>query len=500
MDSIYTIGIYLRISKEDEGEEFESNSIRNQRELLTRFIRQKPEFESCKVLEFIDDGYSGTNFHRPGIQRLLLQVKRKEIHCILVKDFSRFGRNYIEVGDYLEQIFPFIGVRFISINDGYDNAKADEMERTLDIAIKNLIYDLYSKDLSKKIISALEIKKIKGDFLGSSPPYGYEKNKDNRNLLVIDKEAAKVIKRIYKLTLEGEKRAAIARQLNQEGVATPGEYLRIKNNHTMWKFSEQKAMWTAQTIGRILRNPIYIGSVTNNKYKRKEIGSSKRVKVSVKEWKICKEIHKPIITRNEFILVQNTFQTHKDRKVTSEKEYPLSGILRCGNCKHLMERRNIIYYCDYKRFNGSNHCMEAVVEENEIVDAILFILKQYSLLASDEKVSNVTSIKIKDINIFRMDNKNHINRQIKRWKTAYLDCYEDYKRERISLEGYAARKKEINNILHKLKEEQINLLEINAVDYVKKDLYEKDKKEILQETISTVWVYSPDRIEIAFLT
>lgn len=490
MNSVYCMGIYLRVSKEDEGEELESNSIRNQRELLYQFIKEKPEFATCKVEEFVDDGYSGTNFYRPGIQRLLDGVKKKEIHCILVKDFSRFGRNYIEIGEYLEQIFPFLGVRFISINDRYDSGRGEG--QGLDMAIKNLLYDLYSKDLSKKIVSALEIKKGKGDFLGTSPPYGYKKDKNKKKFLVVDKEAAEIIKRIYTLTIEGKRRTEIARDFNKEGITTPGEYLRMKHNHNMWQFSEEKPMWTAQTIGRILRNPVYIGVVINSKYKRKEIGSSKKIKLSTDSWKVNKEAHEPIISVKDFILAQDTFQIHRKRKESYERKDSLRGIFRCGNCKYLMESRNKGYFCDYKRFTGSDRCKDAVALEDEMIEGIFFILNQYALLINEKKVKKSTLLEIED--------EKHIKRQIKRWKTAYLSCYEDYKRERLSLEGYVARKAEISNILDKLKEKEITLQEINRESYSSSDKKIINKKEILQGLVSNVWVYSSDRIEIDFLT
>lgn len=223
MGDNYNIGIYLRVSKEDEESEIESNSIKNQRELISHFVKERDEFNACKLVEFLDDGYSGRNFERPEIQKLLRGVKKKEIQCIIVKDFSRFGRNYIEIGDYLEQIFPFLGVRFISINDNYDSEKADGMQKGLDLAIRNLIYDLYSKDLSKKILSSLEIKKVKGDFLGTSAPYGYKKDKNKKNRLVIDKEAAKIVTKIFELSIEGKKRKEIA------------STRRVKNSMEDWK-------------------------------------------------------------------------------------------------------------------------------------------------------------------------------------------------------------------------------------------------------------------------
>ncbi len=497
MKFIDAIGIYLRVSKEDEEEKVESNSIRNQRELLLHFIKEKEEFVSCKILEFTDDGYSGTNFNRPGIQALLRAIKIKEIQCIIVKDFSRFGRNYIEIGDYLEQIFPFLGIRFISINDGFDNIKSNEIG-ALDVALKNLIYDLYSKDLSKKITSALLVKKRKGEFLGSSAPYGYEKDKDKKNALVIDDKAAKIINRIFKLTLEGEKRTEIAKMLNKEGIDTPGEYLRKKNNHSMWQHFEGKPMWTAQTIGRILRNPIYIGSVSNNKNKRKEIGSKKGIKLSEKDWLIREDIHKSIVTRHEFDLAQETFQNHGTRKISSENKHLLKGILRCGYCNHLMELKEDTCFCDYMRFSESSQCVQAVVEKNKVMEAISLVLMQYTQLIVGEEKMDIILLTSSFVN--EIDKRKKINRQIKKYKLAYIECYEDYKRERISLEKYKRRKKEIDDALCKLRDEEGGGQVVNQIDFREKEGKKKSDKEMLYEVIATIWVYSPDRIEIDFLT
>jgi len=194
---------YIRLSQEDENQG-ESNSIRNQRELLNAFVESSPDLSQYEVVEFCDDGYSGTNFDRPGVKSLLDEVRAGNIQCIIVKDLSRFGRNYIDIGDYLEQIFPFLGVRFISVNDHFDSNDFDGTTGGLDVGFRNLIYSLYSKDLSQKVRSAKKTRMEKGEFIGSHAPYGYAKSSENRKKLVVDEKAAAVVRRIFAMANEGK--------------------------------------------------------------------------------------------------------------------------------------------------------------------------------------------------------------------------------------------------------------------------------------------------------
>lgn len=211
---------YLRVSLEDENTG-ESESISNQRDLIGCYLKQHPEFTAYKVMEVVDDGHSGTNFDRPGIKRVLELVRQRKVAAILVKDLSRFGRNYKEVGSYLEQVFPFLGVRFISVNDGYDSNEYIGSTGGLDIACKALVHDLYSRDISRKVKSSRYARLRRGDYFCSVAPYGYVKSSEDKHRLVIDPPAAKVVRRIFDMTLAGFCTTEIARTLNLEDVPSP---------------------------------------------------------------------------------------------------------------------------------------------------------------------------------------------------------------------------------------------------------------------------------------
>lgn len=207
---------YIRLSSADEdthyGDKQESNSVRHQRMLLDHYLETHPEFQGYTVLEFQDDGHSGTNFERPGVKALLDKVRRREIDCVIVKDFSRFGRNYVEVGDYLEQVFPFLGVRFISVNDGYDsNEHPYGVAGDINSGLRNLINELYSRDISRKVKDARRQYAQRGQCVAAYPIYGYVKSEEDHRKLILDESAAKVVRRIFEQCVEGQTPTDIAR-------------------------------------------------------------------------------------------------------------------------------------------------------------------------------------------------------------------------------------------------------------------------------------------------
>lgn len=258
MSKEYNIGIYIRLSMADEdtgyGSKAESDSIGNQRMLINRFLDNHPELSHCQRSEFADDGYTGTNFHRPQFTQMMEKVKRGEIDLICVKDFSRFSRDYIETGNYLECTFPFMGVRFISINDGYDSDDYKGTTGGLEVVMRSIIYAAYSKDLSVKTTSAKIQMMKQGKYVGGYAPYGYVLHPTIRNKLAVDPEAADVIRRIFREALEGSNTSQIARSLNDEGIPTPGQYFKSKHPDKK-KFSNmsEKISWETVMVYNILK-------------------------------------------------------------------------------------------------------------------------------------------------------------------------------------------------------------------------------------------------------
>lgn len=370
----YQIAIYIRLSKEDDRCRDESNSITMQRILLRSYVGE--HFTNYDLQEFCDDGYTGTNLNRPGMQNMLEGVRKNEIQCIIVKDFSRFARDYIELGSYLEQIFPFLGVRFISINDRYDSDNAQGSIAGMDVNFKNLTYDLYSRDLSEKVRSALAIRKEQGQYVSGNSPFGYEKDPKDRHALVVARDEAEVVRRIYSLTLEGYTSVEIARLLNETHVKTPMEFKREKG--TTGRLPKGgHFLWSSGTICRILRNEIYIGNIVQKKYTKAGVGGKTRLNPR-EEWLTSYNHHEPIVEREVFEQVQKG--RGKRRNPQHREAHPLTGKLVCGCCRRNLRWRSGLkpyFSCPQRYSNAMEHCVDQV-------NAML--LEQYVLYKLQEKL------------------------------------------------------------------------------------------------------------------
>lgn len=392
MDRKLKIAIYMRLSKETSaGNAFpsqeeclleESNSIRMQRTLLREYAAA--HFTDYELLEFEDDGYSGTNFNRPGAARLLELVRGMEVDCIIVKDFSRFSRDYIELGAYMEQIFPFMGVRFISVNDGYDSAEKRYVAGELDISFKNLLYDLYSKDLSVKVRSSLAARKAKGQYISTNSPFGYRKAADDRHMLVIEEDEAEIVRRIFDLTLQGYTSAEIAKLFNEEGIKTPLQFGLEKGRGGRTP-KRGLFIWQSSTVCQILRNQAYAGDIIYGKTEKAEVGGRNRLKPR-SQWKVCRDHHAPIIERQIFEMVQES-RGKKKRGSTGKTTHPLTGKLVCGCCgRNLCIRKGAQTYftCPCLYVGGQAGCVrkaDALCLEQSILQS----MQAYVLRAAGEE-------------------------------------------------------------------------------------------------------------------
>lgn len=353
----YLIAIYLRLSKEDDKQKEESDSIAAQRALLRRYTEEN--FADCETVEFCDDGYTGTNFDRPGMQEMLERIRNGEINCVIVKDFSRFARDYIELGSYLEQIFPFLGVRFISLNDGYDSARIQGGIADIDMNFKNLLYDLYSRDLSAKVRSSLSIRKEKGQYVSANAPFGYEKDPEDRHALLIAGDEAEVVRRIFSLTLEGYTSVEIAKLFNETGIKTPIEF-KIEKGKTRRLPKGKRFLWSSSTICQILRNEIYIGNIVQKKYTKDFVGGKNHLNPR-RDWLVSYEHHEPVIDKEVFDKVQESRGRAKPPQ--QYETHPLVGRLVCGGCKkNLRYRRgpNPYFTCSCRYSNTMENCVRRI--------------------------------------------------------------------------------------------------------------------------------------------
>lgn len=358
--------IYLRLSKEDDLNHDESNSIKNQRELIHKYIRKDADLRKMEIVELADDGYSGKNMERPGMQELLKLIRDNKVGCIIVKDMSRFSRDYLETGKYLEQIFPFMGVRFIAINDNYDSRDYTGGIGEIDVAFKGILYDFYSEDLSEKIKSSFKIKKAQGQYIAALSPYGYVKDPKDKHKLIVDPEAAVIVKRIFREYLDGTSAYGIAQRLNEEGVETRSVYFERKFGFNCQGNREKALLWTSMSVIRVLDNENYIGTFVYHKYEQTEVASKKKRVLDPEKWGRIRKHHEALITEKDFAKVQRMRQNSK-KQIKSSKEHCLAGKLRCGLCGHRMRHSwsgNPKYECVHTYLNkGSSH------ERNSVIDA-----------------------------------------------------------------------------------------------------------------------------------
>ncbi len=330
---------YVRLSHED-GDKEESNSVTGQKDLIRDYLSRYPELRECGMK--VDDGYTGSNFDRPAFQEMMAEVKAGKVNCIVVKDLSRFGRDHLGVGEYIERIFPFMGVRFIAINDNYDSLHSNVESDELIIPFKNLINEAYCRDTSIKIRSQLEIKRQRGDFIGSFAVFGYRKDPENRHHLLVDDYAADVVRDIFKWKLEGISAGDIADRLTASGIPTPMDYKRSLGMRYSTSFRvKEESVWDAGMVLRILKNPVYTGvleqgRVTTPSYRVKRLVNKPR-----EEWAVVENCHEAIIDRYDFESVQKVLALDTRTSVSGRAVELFSGMVYCGECGSAMVRKTV---------------------------------------------------------------------------------------------------------------------------------------------------------------
>lgn len=379
---IWDATLYLRLSRED-GDKEESNSISGQRDLIRDFMAHHPDLREYAVK--VDDGFSGSSFERPAFKEMMADIKAGKTNCVIVKDLSRFGRNYLDAGEYIEKIFPFLGVRFIAINDNFDSERERTSSDDLMIPFKNLINEAYCRDISVKIRSQLEIKRKRGEYLGSFAAYGYRKSDTDKNHLVIDEYAADVIRDIFKWKLEGASPRAIADRLNSAGILSPMEYKKSLGMKYATSFkANAKALWSATSIIRVLKNPLYIGVLTQGKETTPSYKVHKRISKDEEEWDVVQDSHEAIITKSDFDKVQKVLaldtRTCKDDSVVQ----PFSGMVFCGDCGASMIRKTVpaggkkyVYYVCSENKANKKVCSAHSIRDTDLENIVLLSAQQY---------------------------------------------------------------------------------------------------------------------------
>lgn len=366
----YHAALYIRLSKEDENEG-PSESVTNQKSLLNEFVRQHHLFVYDT---YVDDGWSGTNFDRPAFQRMIGDIEAKRVNMVITKDLSRLGRDYIMTGHYMERYFPEKRVRYISLLDGIDTG----VESTAnDITpFRAIMNDMYAKDISKKIKSVKRDKQRKGQFIGGKPVYGYKMHPTEKNKIVIDSEAASIVRRIFGMALEGMSCRQIAIQLNAEGIPTPATYAGLPVPHP----GPYTGLWSSERISEMLQNETYIGSMVQGRSIKISYKSKKCLRQARENWVVVENTHEPLIDRVTFEKVQVLIASRKHTR-SRTYDFLLKGLIFCHECGYplaVINRKNaageerLFFICrTYQRFTKAGVCTCHSIKEKTVTDAVV---------------------------------------------------------------------------------------------------------------------------------
>lgn len=382
-----TVAIYVRLSLEDDdlfdGKE-ESASITNQRDMLMNYIRCDPKLCHSTVLEYCDDGYSGKNFDRPGIQQLLESAKSGAVDCILVKDISRFGRDYITVGNYITKVFPFLGIRFIALNDQFDSMRKGDLDR-LDVSFQSLIYDLYSRDLSQKVRTAKARLVSQGVYINSIAPYGYRKSPKDKHMLIPDPKTADTVRRIFQMAADGVPVVSITRTLNLEGVSPPSQVkVGTPSEHANWS----NQYWSRNTVWWILRDRQYIGSNVFGKRTRRQVGVSRALTARREEWFVVDDRHEPLVSKELFQRAQEQLGGEYKQTPHGRNDNLLSRKVYCGVCHYAIIRRgtkNKYYCCSRPQTVPGLGCCSEKIYERDIMAMVVEAIRTQAQYAVELK-------------------------------------------------------------------------------------------------------------------
>ncbi len=349
--------------------------------MIREYIRADQELSKYEIVEFCDDGYSGTNMDRPGMQNLLEEIKKNRIACIVVKDMSRFSRDYIELGTCLNQIFPFMRIRFLSINDHYDSREHEGNTTPVDTAFQALAYDLYSKDISIKVKAAFRNKCRNGEYVFGQVPFGYEKSRDARNVVVINEKKAEIVRRIFSLAADGKSSVQIAKQLLKEENPTAIQ-MRYPD-----RLTKEHLTWSRLMVRRILDNRFYLGEMTYGKRMAERVGSNKMVRVPRQDWKVITNHHEPLVTQEEFALAASASPKRSTKR--KRPKHPLVGKIYCGGCGYSLNYKPALNSKPYPHFWCRKHALLQIPDccvyfnAGILEETVLFLLNQELMKRGD---------------------------------------------------------------------------------------------------------------------
>lgn len=470
---------------------------------------------------YIDDGHSGVDFDRPAFKRMIHDIKAGLVNCIIVKDLSRFGRDYIETGRFIQKIFPMLNVRFIAINDSFDTLTADFNETSVVLPVKNFVNDSYCRDISWKVKSQQKVKRENGEFIGAFAVYGYKKDKENKNLLVIDEYAAKIVQNIFAWKLEGYSFGAIADKLNAQGILSPMEYKKSKGENFQTGFyTKNITKWSAMAVKRILVNEVYTGNLVQGKSEKINYKVKKSIMKPKNEWICVKNTHQPIICMEDFKNVQKLLSTDSRAIQGQKNSHIFSGLLFCGDCMETMTRRvnhyhgkKTIYFICQKNNKGQG-CSRHSMKEEQLKAIIYKCLKVQALIMVDKR--NVfDAIKELKVDAQQMVSYDRERSRLKKEQEKYFDLkdhlYQDWKEGILSKEDFLDLKKiykeKYTGFQKMIEQQERRIQELFCENLASNEQLEKLKtetalieinREVLIHFIERIIVYENKRLCIEF--
>lgn len=515
----WKLGKYIRLSKEDlnRGKD-DSNSVVHQKELLDDYYQQHiDEFESVEE-PYVDDGYTGTDTNREGFQKLLADIYAKRINCVIVKDLSRLSRNYTDAGSLIENLFVQMNVRFISLNEGLDSYLNPDSVSNLIVPITNVMNDNFCYQTSKKIRQVFDYKRRNGEFIGGFAAYGYIKDPKDKHALIIDEEAAEVVRNIYTWFLDGMSKNAIVHDLNNHGVLCPSEYKKSKGLNYQNPHAEAKPLWSAKTVNDILKNRLYVGDMVQGRQRVKSYKIHTQEQVPQNEWYIVEDTHEPIIDRAVFEKVQQLLKRDTRTAPQQKMLYLFSGFLRCADCGKAMARSKVkgtvYYFCRTYKDQSKTACTKHSIKHNRLEMAVLYAIQQEVYLAVhySDTIAHINTAPLQKSQSIRLgaliEAKERERSKIMRYKQT---IYQDWKDGEITHSDYRNMSGDyerqisaVNTVLDNLTAERAELE--NGIDtenpflvaFRKYENIDKMTREVMIELVDHIKVHENGNISVKF--
>ena len=519
----WLVGIYTRRSF-DDNEDKESNTITNQKEMINSFISK--EKNMTIVDYYVDDGYTGTTFDRPGFQEMMKDISDGRINTIIVKDLSRLGRNSLEVGKYIEEIFPIYNIRIIAINDNVDSFKRPESINDLMVPIKNLINESYARDISKKVSSAYYTMASNGKYVAGTSPYGYTFDENDKHHLVVDPDEVEIVRLIFNMALKGDGRVKITKYLNDHNILCRKVIQRRKKYKLSLDPLEEtiKYKWSTSTIGRMLTSEIYIGNLTQLKTKRESFKNHKVINVAKEDWVRFEKTHEPIITKADFDKIQGLIKVNAKRlSNTGERTYSIyNGVLKCADCGRAMykqedkrgNRQLSNYFCNTYLYISKTSCSSHKIKTEDLNDIVLesVQLQVKLVIELDRSLKRLFFKNNRETVESEYKNNTRIAEiKINNLKNKKLQLYEDWKFNNIDKDEFINQSKLIEEDI-KLVEEKLELITKTYRDNIKMikrndywiNHYRRNKKikkltrEVIKELIDVIYITADGNVDIRF--